>query len=195
MKNILISLALLVGAACCTLAGIFFCFSGRCEEVCTEVLRLHIPANSNSKEDQSIKLALRDHLLNEFSDELGGCKDLETAKERANELLPEIERESNKFLEENGFDYGAKAEIVSMYFTTREYDSLILPAGVYSALRITLGSGEGNNWWCVIFPQLCLPAASEKQDEASQNVLESFGKPQKVTVKFAIYEFFCSLFK
>ncbi len=195
MKNILISLALLAGAACCTLAGIFFCFSGRCEEVCTEVLRLHIPANSNSKEDQSIKLALRDHLLNEFSDELGACKDLEAAKERANELLPDIERESNKFLEENGFDYGAKAEIVSMYFTTREYDSLILPAGVYSALRVTLGSGEGNNWWCVIFPQLCLPAASEKQDEASQSVLESFGKPQKVTVKFAIYEFFCSLFK
>ena len=80
-----------------------------------------------------------------------------------------------------------------MYFTTREYDRLILPAGRYTALRVTLGSGEGHNWWCVIFPQLCLPAVSE-EDSAADEVLETFGKPQKVTVKFAAYEFITKLF-
>ena len=83
-----------------------------------------------------------------------------------------------------------------MYFTTREYDRLILPAGKYTALRITLGSGEGHNWWCVIFPQLCLPAVSEQTEteDNTEHVLESFGKPQKITVKFAIYEWIQNLF-
>ena len=83
-----------------------------------------------------------------------------------------------------------------MYFTTREYDRLILPAGEYTALRITLGSGEGHNWWCVIFPQLCLPAVSEQheKDDNAESVLETFGKPQKITVKFAVYEWIQRLF-
>ena len=88
-----------------------------------------------------------------------------------------------------------------MWFTTREYDRLILPAGKYKALRVTLGSGEGHNWWCVIFPQLCLPAVSEitqetdeNEDENAENILETFGKPQKITVKFALYEWLEKLF-
>ncbi|HCD69178.1 MAG TPA: hypothetical protein DEQ68_01005, partial [Ruminococcaceae bacterium] len=114
-----------------------------------EVLRLHIPANSDGGADQKIKLRLRDYILAEFSDELSGCENLEEAEKKAKELLPEIERKSNEFLDENGFSYGAKAELVTMDFTTREYDKLILPAGKYRALRITLGSGNGHNWWCV----------------------------------------------
>lgn len=195
MKNILTALLLTIATALCFTAGFFFVFSENCENVCGEVLRLHIPANSDSPEDQAVKLELRDYLLSEFGSELEGCENLADAERKAAELLPEIEEKSSKFLSERGFCYGAKAELVSMYFTTREYDRLILPAGDYKALRVTLGSGSGKNWWCVIFPQLCLPAVSEKQpDNSAEQVLDSFGKPQKITVKFAVYEFFCRLF-
>lgn len=195
MKRVLTSVFLAIGAAFFFFTGGFLTFAENCEEVCSEVLRLHIPANSDSEEDQAIKLKLRDYVLSEFSGKLGECGNLEEAEEKARELLPEIERKSTEFLEENGFSYGAKAELVTMDFTTREYDRLILPAGKYRAIRITLGSGEGHNWWCVIFPQLCLPAACEiPENENAEEVLASFGKPQGITLKFAIFEWFQGLF-
>lgn len=197
MKNIIMAIALSLGAVFCTAAGAFITFSENCESVKDEVLRLHIPANSNSAEDQEIKLKLRDYLLSEFGKELSECESLSDAEQKAELLLADIEEKCSEFLLQNGFSYGAKAELVSMYFTTREYDRLILPAGEYKALRVTLGEGEGNNWWCVIFPQLCVPAVSEKSEQRetdANEVLESFGKPQQITVKFAVYEFFYKLF-
>lgn len=193
MKNLLTILILSLGIAAFTAFGTFRTFSASCEEVRGEVLRLHIPANSDSDEDQAVKLRLRDALLERFGEDFLNCDDLTAARAKASALLPEIERFASDFLAENGFSYGAKAELVEMYFTTREYERLILPAGQYTALRVTLGSGEGKNWWCVIFPQLCLPAVSEREDCKSDNaeqVLETFGKPRKVTAKFAVYEWF-----
>ena len=191
MKKILTVMFLSIGVLAFTAFGAFRTFSANCAEVYGEVLRLHIPANSDSDEDQAIKLRLRDVLLEEYGGALSGSGGLEEAAARAEELLPEIERTANEFLRENGFAYGARAEIVDMWFSTREYERLILPAGNYKALRVTLGSGEGHNWWCVIFPQLCLPAASE---DSAEEILETFGKPQKVTVKFALYEWLENLF-
>lgn len=198
MKNILTISVLVLGIVFSAVFGSFQVFANRCGDVTREVLRLHIPANSDSDEDQQIKLKLRDFVLERFGDELSDCETLEIAENRAEELIPEIERECTEFLRENGFDYGAKAELTTMYFSTREYDRLILPAGEYRALRITLGSGEGHNWWCVIFPQLCLPAVTEQEadsaDENAENVLDAFGKPQKVKIKFAVYEWIQSMF-
>ena len=196
MKDIFVTIVLIAGIVISLAFAAFETFAADCGDVRGEVLRLHIPANSDSEEDQAVKLDLRDFLLAEYGNELSDCGDLSAAEERARELLPDIERRCTEFLRERGFDYGAKAELTDMYFTTREYDRLILPAGEYTALRITLGSGEGHNWWCVIFPQLCLPAVSEpsKPSDNAENVLESFGKPQKVTVKFAVYEWIQSLF-
>lgn len=197
MKNLLTIIVLSVGILAFAALGAFRTFSESCEEIGGEVLRLHIPANSDSDEDQAVKLRLRDVLLEKYGGELSGSGGLEEAEARARVLLPDIERTANEFLKENGFDYKAKAEITEMWFTTREYERLILPAGNYRAIRVTLGSGEGHNWWCVIFPQLCLPAVSEPAedgDDGAEEVLETFGKPQKVTVKFAIYEWLQSLF-
>ena len=193
MKDFLVTMILTAGLIFSLAFGAFEVFAEDCGGVRNEVLRLHIPANSDNEEDQAVKLELRDFLLGEYGNELSACDDLSAAEERARELLPEIERRCTDFLRERGFNYGAKAELTDMYFTTREYDRLILPAGEYMALRITLGSGEGHNWWCVIFPQLCLPAVSEPADNA-ENVLETFGKPQQVTVKFAVYEWLQGLF-
>ncbi|MBD5128887.1 MAG: stage II sporulation protein R [Ruminococcaceae bacterium] len=194
MKNIFVTIVLITGIIVSLAFAAFETFAADCGNVRGEVLRLHIPANSDSESDQAVKLELRDFLLAEYGSELSDCRDLSAAEERARELLPEIERRSTEFLRERGFGYGAKAELADMYFTTREYDRLILPAGEYTALRITLGSGEGHNWWCVIFPQLCLPAVSEQTPDNAENVLEAFGKPQKVTVKFAVYEWIQKLF-
>lgn len=194
MKNLLTVIFLGIGILGFTAFGAFRTFSANCADVYDEVLRLHIPANSDSEEDQAIKLRLRDVLLERFGGELSGSGGLDEAKSRAEQLLPEIERTANEFLLENGFDYGAKAEITDMWFSTREYDRLILPAGSYTALRVTLGSGEGHNWWCVIFPQLCLPAVSESSEDGGDEILETFGKPQKITVKFALYEWLSGLF-
>ncbi len=194
MKDFFVTMILTAGLVFSLAFGAFTIFAEDCGEVRGEVLRLHIPANSDSEEDQAVKLELRDFLLAEYGNELSSCVDLAAAEDRVRELLPEIERRCCGFLAERGFGYGAKAELVDMYFTTREYDRLILPAGEYTALRITLGSGEGHNWWCVIFPQLCLPAAAEPTDNA-ESVLDAFGKPQKITVKFAVYEWIQGLFK
>lgn len=194
MKKLLTIVFLSVGVLAFTAFGMFRTFSANCADVYDEVLRLHIPANSDSDEDQAIKLRLRDRLLEEYGSRLSGSGGLEEAAARAEELLPEIERTANEFLGANGFSYGAKAELTDMWFTTREYDRLILPAGKYKALRVTLGSGEGHNWWCVIFPQLCLPAVSEAPEDNAGDILETFGKPQKVTVKFALYEWLENLF-
>lgn len=201
MKKILITASLTAGIILSGVFGTFEVFAARCSEVSNEVLRLHIPANSDSVEDQQIKLELRDHVLDIFGSELSDCGDLAQAETRAAELLPEIERECTDFLTEHGFDYGAKAELVTMRFTTREYERLILPAGEYRALRITLGSGEGKNWWCVIFPQLCIPAVSDKSGNSenlnsgnAESILESFGTPQKIKVKFAVYELIEKMF-
>ena len=195
MKRVLTSIFLAVCAAFFFCAGGFLTFAANCEDVCSEVLRLHIPANSDSEADQAIKLKLRDFILREFSGELSECGNLDEAEKKARGLLPEIERKSTELLERNGFSYGAKAELVTMDFTTREYDKLILPAGRYRAIRITLGSGEGHNWWCVIFPQLCLPAACEIENtENAEEVLANFGKPQGITIKFAVFEWFQHLF-
>lgn len=194
MKNLLTILLMCLGIAAFTALGAFRTFSASCEDVTSEVLRLHIPANSDSEEDQSVKLRLRDVLLEKYGGELSGSGGLDEAQARARELLPDIERTANEFLKENGFGYKATAELVEMRFTTREYDRLILPAGNYKALRVTLGSGEGHNWWCVIFPQLCLPAVSEPDEDSAAELLDTFGKPQKVKVKFAVYEWLQGLF-
>lgn len=180
----------LAGIILAILLGGFRDFAVKAEDVQSEVLRLHIPANSDSEEDQRIKLELRDHLLEKYGAELSDSGSLSEAERRTEELLPEIEEDCQRFLAERGMGYGARAELAEMYFTTREYGEVTLPAGNYKALRITLGSGEGRNWWCVMFPPLCLPAVTENENGDGAEMLSDFrtDRPQKVKVKFALYE-------
>lgn len=180
----------MAGIILAILLGGFRDFAVKAEDVQSEVLRLHIPANSDSEEDQRIKLELRDHLLEKYGAELSDSGSLSEAERRTEELLPEIEEDCQRFLAERGMGYGARAELAEMYFTTREYGEVTLPAGNYKALRITLGSGEGRNWWCVMFPPLCLPAVTENENGDGAEMLSDFrtDRPQKVKVKFALYE-------
>lgn len=191
MKIFKTDIVMALGIAAALLLSGFRGFAADCESVQSEVLRLHIPANSDSEYDQDIKLRLRDYILDEYSARLACERDVGQAIAQTEALLPEIEQACNQFLTAEGAPYGAKAELCNMHFNTRVYDNVTLPAGEYTALRITLGSGEGQNWWCVMFPPLCIPVASEEtQTELLPDVLVSEEKAEKVEVKFALFEFF-----
>lgn len=185
------------GASLAVLLGSFRGFAAECDEIPQHVLRLHIPANSDSEYDQNMKLMVRDYILEEYGTQLSGLGSRDEAAQRVSELLPEIEESCSEFLREHGAGYGASAQLTEMYFTTRRYDNVTLPAGEYQALRITLGSGEGHNWWCVIFPQLCIPLASAplpQSESAEQTLPQDFVNDGRVEIKFALFEFFKSLF-
>lgn len=191
MRKLLIDLLLAAGLIISFLAGGMRTFAQECERAPSQVLRLHIPANSDSEYDQQIKLQLRDLILSEYGALLAEYDSLSSAIERAESLLPEIERSACGFLSEMGAGYSAKAELTEMYFTTRSYEDITLPAGEYTALRITLGSGEGKNWWCVMFPPLCIPVVSEFDESAAEPLPDSFS--DGVEVKFALFEFISKL--
>ena len=129
-----------------------------------ELLRLHVVANSDSAEDQAVKLKVRDAVVESLREEMAKITDFEQARAYIQENLPKIQRVANACLEALGFDGNAVATLGKEVFDTRYYDTFTLPAGVYEALRITIGAGEGKNWWCVVFPTLCFTAAAEELD-------------------------------
>lgn len=147
----------------------FVNFAGKCEKISEKVFRLHIIANSNSIEDQELKLKVRDRILNDFGKELMYVEDLETSKKIVECNLERIKLIAKDEIKKNGYDYDVSAYIVDMYFDTRKYGKVSLPAGYYDALRITIGKAKGKNWWCVMFPPMCVPAA--KGEYELENVL------------------------
>lgn len=128
-------------------------------DIYRKVLRLHVIADSDSERDQSIKLSVRDALLDVIPDILGECSDLDEAVKAANECRELLLATANAELCRLGAEYTASLTLGEEYYPTREYDGVRLPAGRYTSLRIVLGDGEGRNWWCVLFPSLCLSAA------------------------------------
>lgn len=139
-------------------------FAKTSEEIRSDVLRLHVIANSDSSVDQNLKLRLRDYILEEGEDIFDGSVNVENAVKKIEPKLAELENSAETFVKNAGFDYDVKITLSNEYFTTRTYDSVTLPAGKYLALRVVIGSGEGHNWWCVMFPPMCVPAADKKDE-------------------------------
>ncbi len=139
-------------------------FGAECKNIREDVVRLHILANSDSEADQSVKLAVRDALLECGGEIFSGTLDKNNATIYLNKEKEKLTETANRVLKENGFNYSAKIYLVNEYFNTRVYESFTMPAGEYLALKVVLGNGEGKNWWCVMFPPLCLPAATEQTD-------------------------------
>lgn len=139
-------------------------FAFTCENIRENVLRLHVLAASDSEEDQSLKLKVRDSLLAEGADIFDGSVDIENAVEKITPKISFLESVAKKVVAENGFDYDVKITLEKEFFTTRTYDKTTLPAGKYLALRVVIDNGKGHNWWCVMFPALCLPAARANTD-------------------------------
>ena len=123
-----------------------------------QVVRLHVVGASDSDEDQAIKLQVRDAVLESLDHSIDNA---EEAKAYLAENLDRIEATANRVLAETGCGDTASVTLQKEAFDTRVYDTFTLPAGVYDALRITIGEGEGRNWWCVVFPSLCMPETTQ----------------------------------
>lgn len=125
------------------------------------LIRLHVVADSDSAEDQRMKLQVRDAITDKLETMMDEFQDLESAKAYLQEQLPVIEGIANDVLRSAGSACKAIVTLAKETFPTREYDTFTLPAGVYESLRVTIGSGEGQNWWCVVFPRLCVSATAD----------------------------------
>lgn len=172
----------------------------RLDKLRGRVLRLHILANSDSAEDQRLKLLVRDELLKR--NYLGGAADLAEAETIAREHLDDISAAAEKVLRENGCADKVTAELETTDFTDRAYGSITMPSGKYRALRIKIGRAEGHNWWCVMYPPLCIPAACGSSDDVEaaaedetageeyfgDEELDILKKPKKYKIRFAIWD-------
>lgn len=186
LKRMEISLAIGLAAAVMLSSLSFGCEYKRLTQ---NVVRLHILANSDSEEDQAVKLVVRDAVLALNNDLFNGELNADNAKNLVTRNHIAIEKYVNKILNNNGFSYGSHAYYVEEYFDTREYDGFTLPAGKYKALKIELGKAQGHNWWCIMFPPLCLPAAeTEKTKDDFCKEYKIVTDKGTVAVRFKIVE-------
>lgn len=136
------------------------------QELADSVIRFHVIANSDSEEDQALKLAVRDRVLSRAEELYPENATLEQARSALEGHLNLLADAGRAVVEEQGYDYPVTAQLADCWFPTKEYEGFALPAGNYTALRVTIGEGAGRNWWCVAFPPLCLGAASETVEQA-----------------------------
>ena len=157
------------------ISGNYFCTSGEAadENTYESVLRLHIIANSDSAEDQAVKLKVRDALLAYEKEAMNAVCDKAQAKEILMSHGSQILSLTENVLKENGFDYSAQLMLGEFVFPTREYGDKTYPAGTYEALRIVLGDGAGKNWWCVMFPPLCILEVNDGKIEQEKLSFDS----------------------
>ena len=172
------------------------------EDLSQAVFRLHVIANSDSNEDQELKLKVRDNLLEYMNDLCANCNTKKEAITIAENHKEDFQKIAEETIKENGFDYSVNININNFYFPTKNYGDISLPAGYYDALRVEIGNASGQNWWCVMFPSLCFVDISSGivDDEAKENLeqnldTESYNiisdkEDSGFTFKFRILEFF-----
>lgn len=132
-----------------------------------QVIRLHVLANSDTQADQELKLAVRDRVLEQAQGLYPEGATLEQAREILEDNLDELAAAGQQVVDQAGKDYPVTARLEECWFPTKEYEEFALPAGEYTALRVVIGEGAGQNWWCVAFPPLCLGAATESVEDAT----------------------------
>lgn len=169
-------------------------FSEECRNIRSKMLRMHVIANSDSDIDQELKLKVRDAVLAEGKEIFDGSVTADDAKSK---ILPETERlrkAALRVIENEGFSYDVKITVGNEYFNTRTYDnSVTLPAGYYTAVKVIIGEGKGHNWWCVMFPPMCLPAASKEceiSDVLEKEEVQIVEGGSKYKFKFKIVEIY-----
>lgn len=143
-----------------------------------DYLRIHVRANSNEQIDQSVKYIVKDEVVKFITPYAARCTDKQTAMEVIGGILPEIEKVCDRVLKQNGFNYTSRASVRAENFPTRVYGDLTLESGIYDALIIELGTGTGDNWWCVIYPPLCFTSgtASVQYRSAIMDIINKFKK-------------------
>lgn len=176
-----------IALACAVVFSVFFALTGfdtKCDRLRDRVLRLHIIANSDSERDQAIKLKVRDRLLQVSGEMFEAADSKEQAIRLTEEHLDELQKEAEQVVRQQGDRSAVAISVGKAYFGTRVYDAFTLPAGEYDAVRVQIGAAEGKNWWCVMFPAMCVPAAGEQHtlteavDAGSAEIAENAPKYQ-----------------
>ncbi len=199
-KNRIFIFSVVIGAVILALIGGLRAEISEDMEIYDKTLRLHIPANSDSADDQGLKLKVRDAVIEVMKEPLSDCKTKEAATEVAKRMIPIIKATTDRVIAENGKDYKATVSITEEYYPKKEYEGITLPAGSYTSLKIELGEAEGKNWWCVLFPQVCTGTAEAKTVlaevgfTANQIRLLTEQESGEYTVKFKIVEIIEKLF-
>jgi stage II sporulation protein R len=164
-----LEISLLIGLVAAVCWGVYV--ERTAENLSRSVLRLHVAAASDSSADQALKLEVRDGVLAAASPLLAGVRDKESAIVVLENALPALEAAAMESARSAGYGGPVSVSLARERFPTRYYDTFTLPSGTYDALRVTLGEGAGQNWWCVVFPPLCLSAASARQPVEPQPAL------------------------
>lgn len=155
------------------------------ERIYDDIIRLHVIANSDSEADQALKLAVRDEILRRFGTALTGYSDYTDARASVESRLSEIEAAAAEVVAAEGYDYSVSVALGEEYYPERSYDGFALPAGTYTSLRVLLGEGGGKNWWCVLFPPLCVSAAlsePERDEGAEQKFISAGFTPEQYKI-------------
>ncbi len=173
------------------------------EDYKDKLIRFHVIANSDSDEDQNLKLKVRDAIIDYLQPKLSNSKSIEESESIIINEYSKLEEISKSIITKNGYDYDVKVGIDYSNFPTKQYSNIVLPAGEYKALRIVIGEGKGKNWWCVMFPPLCFVdeqkgVIDKDTDEKLKEVLteeeyeliaqNTKKQVSKVQVKFKIVE-------
>lgn len=171
------------------------------QKIAQKIVRLHVRANSDTEEDQEVKLQVRDAVLQQVQTVTADCASSQEAICVLADHLPALAQTASETLQNLGKPNTVRVSICEETFPTRNYDTFSLPAGNYVALRVDIGAAEGHNWWCVIFPTLCMSATTDGMEKAAQaagfseDELELLtADTPKVQIKFRILEFFANLF-
>ncbi|WP_040195518.1 stage II sporulation protein R [Candidatus Soleaferrea massiliensis] len=191
-----LEIALLIGIILTVWLGSIKGFADDCSDIRANTVRLHILANSDSVSDQELKVKVRDRILADCDGLFENVDSKTDAKTAIGESEEQIKALAEDEIQKNGYDYAVEIEYVNMYFDTKQYTDYTLPAGKYDALRIKIGEAEGHNWWCVMFPPLCLPAAEnvvKPGDVLSTGAMGVITSNPQVEYRFKIVEIFESI--
>ena len=188
---------------------VFVCFSAYfyvtavSSSISDSVFRLHVIANSDSDEDQALKLKVRDSLLEYMNSLCSSTSSKEEAMRIANEHIDDFTKIAQDVIAQNGYNYSVDVSVGSCAFPTKEYGDVSLPAGTYDALRVKIGSASGHNWWCVMFPPLCFVDVSsgivpdeskeilhDTMSDEEYDLVTSSDSDSELTFKFKLVEFF-----
>ncbi|MBR5246390.1 MAG: stage II sporulation protein R [Clostridia bacterium] len=177
----------------------FIGFSQQCDDIRNKVLRMHVIANSDENYDQKLKLKVRDAVLNEGGELFDGSLTADDAEEKIKPNIKRLEDVAIDTVRREGYDYDVRIYVVDEFFKTRVYEnSVTLPAGEYTAIKVVIGEGKGENWWCVMFPPMCLPSASENtqiNDVLNEEEIEIVSDYKRYTFKFKFLEIYKELTK
>ena len=172
------------------------------EDIEQSVFRLHVIANSDSKDDQNLKYIVRDGILDYINKLSANCSSKEEVILLANENKEELYKIAKKIIEKNGYNYNVNISIGNFEFPTKTYGDISFPAGNYDALRVEIGEAKGQNWWCVMFPPLCFVDVTSGivPDESKQTIKDNLSNEEydlisdsnspDIKFKFSLIEFF-----